>query len=100
AVEDDLEAVSGSVDDLREHVERRRREIELAPAMIADHHGARADVRRPLRVLTGHDPFDRERAAPFVDHPLGILPGDAAVDLRVQELNDAAELLAAGRRPM
>ena len=100
AVEDHLEAVAGGVDDLLEHVERRRREVELPAAVVADHDGGRADVGRALRILAGHDALDREWAAPFLDHPLGVLPGDAAVDLRVQELNDAAELLAARRRPV
>ena len=100
AVENHLEPVAGGVDDLLEHVERRRREVELPAAVVADHDGGRADVRRALRVLARHDALDREWAAPLLDHPLGVLPRDAAVDLRVQELNDAAELLAAGRRPV
>ena len=100
AVENDLEAIAGRVDDLLEHVERRRREVELPAAVVRDHHGRRADVGRALRVRAGHDAFDRERAAPLLDHPLGVLPRDAAVDLIVQVLNDAAEVLAAGRRTM
>ena len=40
AVENHFEAVTGCVDDLLEHIERRRREIELPPAVVADHDGA------------------------------------------------------------
>ena len=99
-VDDDLEVTADGFDDRLERVDGRRREIELPAAVIREHDRGRAGAARSLRVGGRHDALDRKRPTPLLDHPLRVRPRDAAVELIVEVLDDAAELVAAGRRPM
>src|SRR3954451_3855106 len=61
AVQKDRHFVAYRRLDLRQHVERARRLIELAPAVVGDEDAVATYVYGAQRVLRVHDAFDNER---------------------------------------
>ena len=101
AVHDDLQLLADRLACRLHHLDRGRGTVQLAPAMVGEHHGGGAMVHGATDVIGMHHALDRERPAPQIGHPLGILPRETAVELGVEIGGDPLllirlELLAMG----
>src|SRR6266568_4863065 len=74
--------------DRRQHVERARRLVELAPAMVRDEDAVAADIEGALRIGRAHDALDDERAREELPIGLQVAPG-----LRVERPNRRGEFV-------
>ena len=70
------------IDDLRQHLDRRRRAVELTAAMVGDHQRLRAGLRRLIGVLDVENALQDQLARPDAADPLDILPVQRGVELR------------------
>ena len=74
AVDDQLDAPADGVDDLAQAVERRRRMVEVAPAVVGDVDRVDAVLDGELGVLRGLDALDDQRHAGALADPVELLP--------------------------
>ena len=100
AVADHLEAIADRVDDRCDEVDRRRRRVELAAAVVRQ--GDRLDA-----VLGGEhgvgdalDALDDHRAVPDRPHPLDVAPRQVGVELRAGVGGHEARRVAAVPDPV
>ena len=81
AVEDDLRAPADRVDDLRQHLDRRGRVVELAATVVRHDDRLDAAFGGLPRDLRGHDPLERDRPRPEGAVPLDVVPADGRAEL-------------------
>ena len=68
--------------DRRQHVDRRRRRLELPAAMIGDLNAVEADRDRSLRIVGMHDALHHHRPFPEIAIALDLVPGECAATSR------------------
>jgi hypothetical protein len=74
AVEHDLDLRADGVDDFRQHLDRGRRAVELAAAMVGDHDRLRAGLGGELGVLDVEDALEDQLARPDAADPVDVFP--------------------------
>ena len=96
AVADDFEAIVQRISDARNAIYRRRCRFQLAPPVIRQHDRRRARVCRPSAILYRLHTLDDQRTVPLRRQPFDILPGQRAIKLAVDVLDDTAVDFRAG----
>src|SRR5690606_10991110 len=77
-VDDDFNAITHRVGNLRHHIDGGRGAIQLAATVVGDDDGGGADIRCAHTVLHRQHALDGEWLAPVPDEFFGPLPGDIA----------------------
>ena len=88
AVAVDLGPVTDHVADPSDQVEGGGRAVELSTPVVRERDRVDADLDRELRVLDGLHALEDDRAVPFLAEPLDVRPGQARVELPVEELGE------------
>jgi hypothetical protein len=78
AVDQQRQVLRGGADS-RQHVQRRRRRIELAPAVVRHHDPVHPAFARNPRILGRQDAFQRQRPFPQPACQLHMVPGQGGV---------------------
>ena len=98
AVDVDLGAVADRRDDRRQLLERGRRPVELAAAVVGDDDRVGAGVDDGARVVDRLDALDDDRAVPRLAQPGEVGDRDGRVEDAVDQVGDGAAGLGERRR--
>ena len=70
--------------------------VELASAMIRDHHRGSARIHGTTSVVAGKQALDHDRAGPVLANPAQIVPGHSRAGQRSRNINQLHRSLSLG----
>src|SRR6185369_17633529 len=97
SIDPNLQLLADRLGNCRQSADRRRRSIQLAPAMIGDDKRISTDIHSNARILYIHDALEYQFAVPETSDPAHIIPTHGRVKLLAHPLGERRDRFGSAR---